>query len=162
MTWLRKADKVNTLVGVRYWIESNNTKYIARLLTWVTNNLNYVVVTFPEETDNCPHGLQKAVKESCLDPKWSLTGFHCIQRVIARYNTIEFCAKRVYGVGHGIFLWLFIRLYQPFEERDRYPQKAFTIRGRIFFVVDTYKGLNEKQKELMKLIDDNPELVRPM
>jgi hypothetical protein len=36
------------------------------------------------------------------------------------------------------------------------------MRGRIFLVVNTYGKFNEKQKELLALIDDNPELVRPM
>ncbi len=144
---------MNTTIGLRYYVRIIGMQ-VARLLTWITQNMNYVTIPIHVTYDGIM-SFSNAVELYCnkLDNS-------CIKVLYDKYNRSTDDRTRpvkvIYGVGHGIYIHALVSVI--IEENDVTP----ILSGTVFIVVDTYGGFNERQVEFMRLIRKTPELVRPM
>ncbi len=150
----KDTDKVNTLVGVRFWVEMYDVEKIAKFLTWIARNMDIAVTPFTELGSGCTTPFSYAINKICN----GVFNEQCLEELHNNGYT-DLCVKQIHAVGHGIFMWVRIHV-----ELHGYTQisRTYTLTGRIFIVTDTYGKFNQVQKELLKYVDRPPELVRPM
>ena len=150
----KDTDKVNTLVGVRFWIEMYDADKIAVFLSWIMRNMDIAVTPFTEMTQGCTTPFSYAVKKICN----GVFNEQCLEE-LHRNGYTDLCVKQIHATGNGVFLWVRVHV-----ELHGYVKinMTYSLTGRVFLVVDSYGKFNQIQKELLKYVDRPPELVRPM
>ncbi len=129
-------------------VEIDNIK-IAKMLTWLVNNMDVVIVPYVESI-----GLHSpfipSLKSVCKDSEKQ----DCLAEMSKRYG-YEYHVKRVYATGHGIFVNLVIsaKIYNY-----KRLSLAFSMEGDAIVIVDPFHRFNQKQRDFLKLMD-MPEIL---